>query len=190
MPSEARSAVTRYRNITGSLDSRLALHSDRRMQAFEAMAAGRVSEALGKPKDAIVNYERSRQIWVALDYRMRAALVARDLHRLTSDEVYLHDLRVALSRAPQAWFGERLAQDAGETLLNRLTPAEKTVLKHLLGGESAVAISNKLGRSTYTVHNHTRKIFDVFEVRTRAALLARCADEGVTANKVRKVPTS
>jgi DNA-binding CsgD family transcriptional regulator/tetratricopeptide (TPR) repeat protein len=184
MPSEARSAVTRYRNITGSPDSRLALNSDRRMQAFEAMAAGRVSEALGKPKDAIANYERSRQIWVALDYRMRAALVARDLHRLTKDEMYLHDVRVALSRAPHAWFGERLERDKGETLLNRLTPAERTVLKHLLGGESAVSIAQRLGRSTYTIHNHTRKIFDVFEVRTRAALLARCADEGVTADKV------
>jgi DNA-binding CsgD family transcriptional regulator/tetratricopeptide (TPR) repeat protein len=184
MPSEARSAVTRYRNITGALDARLALHGDRRMQAFEAMAAGRVSEVMGKVKDAVENYERSRQLWVALDYRMRAALVAHDQHRLTGDRRYLHDVDVALARAPQAWFGAPGFTQPRSPVLAQLTPAERTVLRHLLGGESTGAIATQLGRSPYTVHNHTRQIFAAFKVRTRAALLARCAEQGIAPDKI------
>lgn len=184
MPAEARSAITLYRNITGAPNARLALHRDRRMQAFEAMAAGRVSEVLGKPKEAIESYERSRELWVALDYRMRAALVARDLLRLTGDARYRHDLDVALARAPQAWFAEAPTSAPASAVLAKLTRAERVVLRHLLGGENMKGIASALERSPYTVHNHTRRIFGAFDVRARAALIARCAELGITAEKL------
>jgi DNA-binding CsgD family transcriptional regulator len=184
MPAEARSAVTLYRNITGAADARLALHGDRRLLAFEAMAAGRLSEALGKSKEAIANYERSRQLWVALDYRMRAALVAGDLLRLTGDQRYAHDVGVALARAPKAWFRDAGGAHVSSPMLAQLTRAERTVLRHLLGGENIAAIATALGRSPYTVHNHTRRIFSAFKVRTRAALFVRCAEERISADSI------
>jgi DNA-binding CsgD family transcriptional regulator len=183
-PAEARSAVTLYRNITGAADARLALHGDRRLLAFEAMAAGRLSEALGKSKEAVANYERSRQLWVALDYRLRAALVAGDLLRLTGDERYSHDISVALARAPKAWFRDAAGGSVSSPVLSQLTRAERVVLRHLLGGENIAAIATALGRSPYTVHNHTRRIFSAFKVRTRAALFVRCAEERISADSI------
>ncbi len=186
-PAQARSAVTLYRNITGKRDPRLVFHDgDRRLQAFESMAAGRVSEALGNTKAAIENYERSLQLWIAVDYRMRAALVASDLRRLTSDPRYDHDIAVALARAPDAWFrGASVPVAERESPVALLTKAERTVLAHLLGGDGVRAIAEALGRSPHTVQNHTRRIFAAFEVRKRTALLARCATEGITAASLR-----
>ncbi|HTW84014.1 MAG TPA: LuxR C-terminal-related transcriptional regulator [Candidatus Sulfotelmatobacter sp.] len=182
MPGEARTALALYRNLSGAPEG--GGTGDRRLPAFEAMALGRVSEVAGRPKEAIEHYERARGLWVALDFRVRAALVARDLQRLTGQERYQHDVDVALSRAPYAWFGQAPPAPPASAALAKLTPAERTVLRYLLGGENMKGIARALDRSPYTVHNHTRRIFGAFEVRARAALIARCAELGITADKL------
>lgn len=176
-PSGASRALTMYRSISERKDSGLALQGDRRVDAFTDMAEGRVAEARGDIDRAVVAYERSVRRWTALDYRMRAAIVALDLFRLTKDMSYLDEVNGAQKRAPQAWF--RIPPPPGSHPgVPQLTPALRRVLSELLRGKSSKQIAATVGRADYTVRNQTKRIYSTFGVRTRAELLARCARDG------------
>jgi DNA-binding CsgD family transcriptional regulator len=180
MKAEAGRCLTLYQSLRGKTDPGLALTGDRRVVAFAEMARGRVFEAMGRRGDAVTSYERSLRLWASLDYRMRAALVAQSLHRLTGDAADLDEQRVALARAPRAWFHDRAAaRIAHIPQLDVLTRAERKVLRELLTGKSSREIAQVLDRSPFTVNNHTRRLFDVFGVRSRAALIARAAERGL-----------
>jgi pSer/pThr/pTyr-binding forkhead associated (FHA) protein len=53
-----------------------------------------------------------------------------------------------------------------------LTPAQEQVLVLLLEGLDEKTAAKRLNRSTHTIHNHVRKIYEVFEVHSRSELLA------------------
>jgi DNA-binding NarL/FixJ family response regulator len=61
-----------------------------------------------------------------------------------------------------------------------LRPAQLKVLAGLLRGDSAKAIAEELGRSQYTIINHTRTIFAAFRVHNRADVRRACARAGIT----------
>jgi DNA-binding CsgD family transcriptional regulator len=187
MPAEASKALTKYRSLAGKSNPLSALENDRRVAAFERVAAGRVAETLGQRGTAIRCYSEALELWLELGYAMRAALVALDLYQLTGDAERLAAAEAALERAPSAWFG---SWDAPGGPVDRLTPAERVVLFELLRGKSAKDIADGLDRSQHTVINHTRKVFAAFEVSSRARLLARCAELGITAPKSARRPRS
>jgi DNA-binding CsgD family transcriptional regulator len=162
-----------------------ALNRDRRVLAFELMAQGRVAEVRGNYDAAYDRYRASFDLWRELQYDMRAALVAVDLMRLARDPIYDEILDAVLERAPSAWFAPQ-ASPANE-LLERITPAETLVLGALLGGKSARAIAEDLERSVHTVNNHTRKIFQAFGVTSRSAVLAQCAELGITPKSLDRI---
>jgi DNA-binding CsgD family transcriptional regulator len=179
MPAEARQAITIYQSL-GSKPNPTSGFSgqDRRIDAFSAVAAARVAELLDDRELAIGEYQKALEIWSAIGFGMRAALAALDLRRLTGSAKYQGAIDAALERAPHAWFGDGSAR-AGAAL-PPLTPAERTVLVGLLAGKSAKAIAVSLKRSHFTINNHTRKIFAGFGVNSRAQLLARCVELGIT----------
>jgi len=103
---------------------------------------------------------------------------------LTGSDADSEPIETALARAPNAWFGA--ATPDRDSPLHQLTPAELTVLLRLLAGKSAKAIAASLERSHFTINNHTRKIFAAFGVNSRAQLLARCVELGITAASVER----
>lgn len=187
MPEEVRQAVTMYASLRALVNRSNALEGDRRVIAFEALAAGRVHEVLGARRDAIRSYQRSLDLWSRLEYDMRAALVSLDLRRLTGDERYRLPVEAVLKRAPRAWF----ARDAGKLheALDGIWPAQRAVFARLLEGKSAKAIGAELERSSFTVTNHTRKIFSALGVHSRDELRARCAELGITPAALREQPS-
>jgi DNA-binding CsgD family transcriptional regulator len=185
MPAESRQAVTIYQSLTGGRQQAGGFAvGDRRIAAYEAVAAARVAEVLGDRGLAIHEYGRALEIWSDIGFHMRAALAALDLRRLTGDGAYEAPVDAARARAPPAWFG--LGRDAPASPVSALTPAERTVLLGLLAGKSAKAIGASLRRSHFTINNHTRKIFAAFAVNSRARLLARCAELGITATTIER----
>ena len=64
-------------------------------------------------------------------------------------------------------------------LLAELTPGQAVVFEHLIRGRRSREIAATLGRSYHTINNHTRQIFRLFGVRSRAELLVRCCEIGV-----------
>jgi DNA-binding CsgD family transcriptional regulator len=177
-PAEASKALTKYRSLTAKKNTLLAFEYDRRIVAYEKVATGRVAEALGQRTAAIRAYNAALELWLELGFAVRAALVGLDLYQLTGDETRLEPAQAALERAPAAWFG---SWKAPRGPVDRLTPAERVVLFELLRGKTAKDIADTLDRSQHTVINHTRKVFAAFGVSSRARLLARCAELGITA---------
>jgi len=183
MPAEARKAMTLYRSSTPK-SAGAGLTVDRRFLALEAQAVARIADAVGDAETAIRFYEHAFQIWRTLGIAARAALAALDLRRLTGDESYATFVRSVLARAPKAWFAKQLRAPASPVDL--LSPAERVVLGYLLGGDSAKTIAAKLDRSPFTISNHTRKIFQAFELNSRGKVIARCAELGITAAKLER----
>lgn len=178
MPAEARKALTIYESLAAKENPASSLNRDRRIRGSELLAAARVAEVRGDRERARVLYKKALELWQALGFDMRAAIVARDLRRLTRDRKYDAAIEVVLARAPKAWLGARTA--ASHEVLEAITPAETLVLVGLLEGKTARAIADDLDRSVHTVNNHTRKIFKAFGVTSRSGVLARCATYGIT----------
>jgi DNA-binding CsgD family transcriptional regulator len=177
--AEARKASVIYRSLSPKVDPNSGLHADRRLVAFESMAAGRVAELSNDVASAIAAYEASLEIWQSIGYAMRAAFVALDLLRLTGRKSYRKAVCSALALAPKAWFARDLKKKAKPVEL--LTPTERVVLAQLIRGKTAREIALALDRSPYTISNHTRKIFAAFGVNSRTKVIANCVRLGVTA---------
>lgn len=67
---------------------------------------------------------------------------------------------------------------ANTDALRELTPRQREILVHLLGGDSRKEVAAKLGLSHYTVHDHVKGIYKVLGVNTGAELLARFLPAG------------
>jgi DNA-binding CsgD family transcriptional regulator len=178
MPAEARKALILYRSLQGKQNRANSLDGDRRIAASETWAAARVAEAIGERDETFSQYRESLAVWTELGFVMRAAAVAHDLYRVTRDDVYLQPIAALTELAPNNWLA-RTVPEAGSPL-SRLRPAQLKVLAGLLRGDSAKAIAEELGRSQYTVINHTRTIFAAFRVHNRADVRRACARAGIT----------
>lgn len=58
--------------------------------------------------------------------------------------------------------------------LDRLTRAQRRVYDYLMEGASEKQAASRLHVSIHTVHSHTKAIYKIFGITTRAELLAYC----------------
>lgn len=170
----AREASTRY---FGSRERRGGLGADGRISAAEHHARGRLAVALGDTKAARRELRAALEAFGRLDYRMRQAICALDLHQTTHDEA---DLAIASSAArlvPKSWIAAeaRRREGASDDPVQKLSAAELRVLDQVKLAKTNREIGKALGLSHHTVNNHLRKIYAAFGVGSRAAVAVRCA---------------
>lgn len=176
----ARKVMTLYERSRARRSELLALEDDRRLQAFERQARGKLLLAERKTSQGVAELRRAHELWTQLGYRLRAAMASSDMLTATGDRQYAQAALDALRNAPKAWLRDSLLQRAREdNPLAQLTPAERRVLVELCKGRKAREIAETFGRSFNTINNHTRAIFSAFGVRSRAALVAECARLGI-----------
>lgn len=75
------------------------------------------------------------------------------------------------SREQGALATGRSLMHARRDLCEQLTDAQLRVLECLLGGMSMPQIARLLGRSTHTIHDHTKAIYHRLTVKTRVQLV-------------------
>jgi DNA-binding CsgD family transcriptional regulator len=178
--STAISVMALYDRTRPHHTEMLSFEGDRRLEAYEFHAKGKVEVAEGRKQKGIDNLKRSLDLWTRLGYRLRAAIVADDLCNATGEWHWAQDGLDALRNAPKAWLRESLERrSAVDDPLVKLTPSERRVLTELCKGKKARDIAAGFGRSFNTINNHTRAIFAAFGVRSRAALVAECAKLGI-----------
>jgi DNA-binding CsgD family transcriptional regulator len=176
----AQKVLARYDRTRPRRTDMLAIEDDRRLEAYELHARGKVALAAGRTTEGIAQLERSLELWTRLSYRLRAALAADDLRTATGDRRYAQIALDALRNTPNAWLRKSLeARSTEDDAIGQLTPAERRVLAELCKGKKAREIAAEFGRSFNTINNHTRRVFAAFGVRTRAALVAKCAALGL-----------
>ncbi len=183
--TDARKALAQFDALAAGDAKTGELPAVRRAFATGAMAHGRYAEVRGNYDAAYDHYRAAFDAWTGLGDSMRAAIVAVDIGRLANDAEAEELFESVLERAPRAWFAPHAAP--GHDILTAITPAETLVLGALLGGKSARAIAGDLDRSVHTINNHTRKIFQAFGVTSRAAVLAQCAELGITAKSLDRI---
>ncbi len=175
-----RRILTLYERSRPRRTELLALENDRRLEAYELHARGRLLLAERKTTQGVAELKRSLELFTKLAYRLRAAMVAADLLAVTGDRQYAETALDALRNTPKAWLRPSLERRAREgDPISQLTPAERRVLAELCKGRKSREIAETFGRSFNTINNHTRAIFTAFGVRSRAALVAECARLGV-----------
>jgi len=185
MPAEARKVMTIYRSLKAKANVSHSLYQDRRVTAIETWAAARVSEVIGRRPLAIEQYRAALALFVELEHPLHSAAVALDLRRLIKGNAHQPYVKALLERAPRAWLGRELRE---QPALERISPAQREVLVRLLQGKSAKTIAGELGRSPYTVINHTRAAFSTFGVHSRDALRRRCDALGIKPETLRAGP--
>jgi DNA-binding CsgD family transcriptional regulator len=95
------------------------------------------------------------------------------------DEAALRRADELTRLAPRSWLRRRceaLERSRGPA---RLSPAERRVMYAICEGRSTADIAARFGRSKNTIRNQTRRVYEVMEVRTRSALVAKCAAAGL-----------
>ncbi|HYW52602.1 MAG TPA: LuxR C-terminal-related transcriptional regulator [Dongiaceae bacterium] len=176
----ARKVMTLYERTRPRKTEMLTLEGDRRLEAFELYARGKLTVAEGSTQQGVADLEQALALWTRLGYRLRQAITANVLRGVTGDRRFAQIALDALRNTPNAWLREALERRTGEDdPLGQLTPAERRVLAELCKGRKAREIAATFDRSFNTINNHTRAIFSAFGVRSRAALVAECARLGI-----------
>jgi len=176
----ARKVLTLFDRTRPRRTEMLALEGDRRLEAYEFYARGKLALAEGSTQQGITDLGQSLELWTRLGYRLRAAITANVLRSVTGDRRYAQTALDALRNTPNAWLREALERRTNEDdPLGQLTPAERRVLGELCKGKKAREIAATFDRSFNTINNHTRAIFSAFGVRSRASLVAECARLGI-----------
>jgi DNA-binding CsgD family transcriptional regulator len=83
--------------------------------------------------------------------------------------------------APRSWLRKRyeaLAEHVRGPA--QLSPAERRVMDAICEGRSTAEIADQFGRSKNTIRNQTRRVYEIMGVRTRSALVAKCAALALT----------
>ncbi|MEA2688189.1 MAG: Bacterial regulatory protein luxR family [Candidatus Eremiobacteraeota bacterium] len=176
----ARKVLTLYERTRPRRAEMSAFEGDRRLDAYELYARGKVAIAEGSTQQGVADLEQSLELWTRLGYRLRIATTANVLRSVTGDRRFAQTALDALRNTPNAWLREALERRTNEDdPLGQLTPAERRVLAELCKGRKAREIAATFDRSFNTINNHTRAIFSAFGVRSRASLVAECARLGI-----------
>jgi DNA-binding CsgD family transcriptional regulator len=167
-----------FKSVGASFPRVLSSQRDRRVTALEAYAFGKVQAGLGELGEARRLLTKAWDIYSALGIRWRAARTALALAALSEDETWRTKAREELRDYPRCWLSRSAAATAAPTVVSTpevegLTAAQRAVFDLLMAGHSTVEIADRLQRSTFTVRNHIKKIFKLFGVNSRPALLVR-----------------
>ncbi|HEV3091417.1 MAG TPA: LuxR C-terminal-related transcriptional regulator [Candidatus Cybelea sp.] len=149
-----------------------------RHRAYLKRVTGIVELALGNRARGLADLREARGIFERLgfDFRVGECLVAE--YRATRDRDLLPLIGERLRNYQHSWLAKELSQEA-EAPKPPLSPMQQAVFEQLCKGKSTAEIAAALERSEYTVSNHIKEIFKVFEVKSRGALLAKAAGQGL-----------
>lgn len=175
----ARSAMylARFREL-GEIKSPLYYRHDARRTAYAQYSTGVVELALGNKKRGLSELREARKIFERFGYDFRVARCLVDEYMATGNADLLPAIEEKLRNYQQSWLASemRVAIGAPKPLL---PPMQQRVFEELCQGKSTAEIARSLERSEWTISNHIKEIFKSFGVRSRSALLAKAASEGL-----------
>ena len=175
----ARSAMylARYREL-GEIKSPVFYRHDARRTAYAQYSTGVVELALGNKKRGLTELRDARKIFERFGYDFRVARCLVAEFTATGNADLLPMIEEKLRNYQQSWLVNevRAAIGAPKPLL---PPMQQRVFEELCQGKPTSEIARALQRSQWTITNHIKEIFKAFGVRSRAALLAKAASEGL-----------
>ncbi|MBD5633649.1 MAG: hypothetical protein IAI49_04135 [Candidatus Eremiobacteraeota bacterium] len=113
----ARELVGRYRKLKAKLPPDVLAATDRRARAEELTAEAAIAAAEGNAVRARALLLEAFETWNARGYRVRAALVARELVALDGGDRFAAYVAEEAARRPQSWLAIGFGRRAGPTLV-------------------------------------------------------------------------
>ncbi len=164
----------RFRSLSASVIPMLSYGTDPRVRGFEAYSQGVTWMRLGDAEQGKAALTEAWGIFEDFNYAWRAALCAICLYEVTRDRRWVERAAGKIAPWPRSWIARRTTE-AGRTAalpLERIPPARREVLELVRAGRRNSEIAKVLGRSPHTVRNQLAQLFQTFNVKSRAELVA------------------
>jgi DNA-binding CsgD family transcriptional regulator len=144
------------------------------VRGFEAYTQGIAWLRLGDCHEGTAALTEAWGIFEDFNYAWRAALCALGLYEATRDRRWVSRAVQKIDAWPRSWIARRVAEATNASVmpLERIPPAKREVLELLRSGRRNSEIARALGRSPHTVRNQLASLFQTFNVKSRAELVA------------------
>lgn len=173
-PAVAEQYLARFRSLRGSVIPILSYGTDPRVKGFEAYSQGVAWLRLGDSDEATSALTEAWSIFEDFNYAWRASLCALALYEATGDRRWVQRASRKIDPWPHSWIARRVTEATSTSVLrlDRIPPAKRQVLELVRAGRRNSEIATALGRSPNTVRNQLAQLFQTFNVKTRAELVA------------------
>jgi DNA-binding CsgD family transcriptional regulator len=153
-----------------------------RLDALEDVARAALARARGDSGEALRRLRSAVAVWRRLGDRYDEAVALLALAEIAPGGESLHRADELTRVVPRSWLRRRYAALAERARgVEQLSPAEHRVMLAICEGRSTAEIADRFGRSKNTIRNQTRRVYEVMDVRTRSALVSKCAAMGIVA---------
>ncbi|MBV8298065.1 MAG: hypothetical protein JO083_00700 [Candidatus Eremiobacteraeota bacterium] len=157
-----------------------ALEGVRRLDALEDLARAALARAHGETAKATARLRAAAGAFNARGLRFDEAIALLGLIEIVSTDEALQRADELTRVVPRSWLRRRFAALAERARgVEQLSTAEHRVMLAICEGRSTAEIAARFGRSKNTIRNQTRRVYEVMAVRTRSALVAKCAALGI-----------
>ncbi|MBV8580740.1 MAG: helix-turn-helix transcriptional regulator [Candidatus Eremiobacteraeota bacterium] len=183
-PELAARLLARYDDLPAARAPVEPLDAPSRIGAFEDLARAALARALDDGVTTATRLRSAAAAWRALGDRFDEALALLALLDVASDEDGLARADELTRVVPRSWLRRRYTALAERAKgVEQLSPAEHRVMLAICEGRSTAEIAERFGRSKNTIRNQTRRIYEVMAVRTRSALVSKCAALGIVVGR-------
>ncbi len=159
-----------------------ALEGVRRLDALEDLARAALARAHGDTAKATARLRAAAGAFNARGLRFDEAVALLALIEVVSTDEALQRADELTRVVPRSWLRRRFAALSERARgVEQLSTAEHRVMLAICEGRSTAEIAARFGRSKNTIRNQTRRVYEVMGVRTRSALVAKCAALGIVA---------
>jgi DNA-binding CsgD family transcriptional regulator len=170
--AKAAMYLAQYREL-GDIKSPLHRRRDPRIVALENYSTGMTEIALGNTKRGLSELQEAFTVFEAFGYQWRAAQCLLAEYKVTRTAKLLDQATERLRNYRQSWLAEGLAlADESPEQAAKLPPMREKVLQEICKGKTTEQIATDLGKSKFTVMNHTQLLFKQFGVNNRTSLAA------------------
>ncbi len=158
------------------------LETQPRLDALDDLARAALARTHGQTAEAAARLRHAVAAWRATGHRFDEAVALLALIEVATDDESLRRADELTRVVPRSWLRRRYAALAERARgVEQLSPAEHRVMLAICEGRSTAEIAERFGRSKNTIRNQTRRVYEVMEVRTRSALVSKCAALGIVA---------
>jgi DNA-binding CsgD family transcriptional regulator len=173
-PAVAEQYLARFRTLGSTVIPIFSYGTDPRVKGFEAYSQGVAWLRLGDVDEGKAALTEAWSIFEDFNYAWRAALCALELYECTRDRRWIQRSARQIQPWPNSWIARRVNEAASNSVmrLDRIPPAKREVLELVRAGRRNTEIAKQLGRSPNTVRNQLSQLFQTFNVKSRAELVA------------------
>lgn len=173
-PAMAEQYLARFRTLGSTVIPIFAYGTDPRVKGFESYSQGVAWLRLGDVDEGKAALMEAWSIFDDFNYAWRASLCALELYECTHDRRWIQRASRQIEPWPNSWIARRVNDAASHSVLrlDRIPPAKREVLELVRAGRRNTEIAKQLGRSPNTVRNQLSQLFQTFNVKSRAELVA------------------